>query len=106
MKGRIMKRMIFGHIYDTDSAEVIAEPVDSNNSLSEAIYCEPDGVCFFVGSGGPDSKYREHAEVSGSVIVPISPEHVDVLTKLVVGEYKSGNECYPWICDDRFDWRA
>lgn len=41
-----MKRMIFGHIYDTDSAEVIADFVDSNNSLSEAIYCEPDGVCF------------------------------------------------------------
>lgn len=87
MKGLIMKRMIFGRIYDT----------------------EPDGVCFFVGSGGPNSiysKYREHVEVSGSVIVPIRPEHVEVLTKLVVGEYKSGSECYPWICDARFDWRA
>lgn len=104
-----MKRMIFGHIYDTKSAELIADYVDSNNSLSEAIYCEPDGDCFFVGSGGPNSiysKYREHVEVSGSVIVPIRPEHVEVLTKLVVGEYKSGNECYPWICDARFDWRS
>ena len=57
-----MKRMIFGHIYDTKSAELIADFVDSN-SLSEAIYCEPDGTCFFVGSGGPNSiysKYREH----------------------------------------------
>ena len=41
-----MKRMIFGHIYDTKSAELIADFVDSN-SLSEAIYCEPDGDCFF-----------------------------------------------------------
>ena len=93
-----MKRMIFGHIYDTDSAGVIAESVD--NSLQEAIYCEPDGVCFFfVFSGGPDSiysKYHDHVEVSGSVIVPIRPEHVEELTKLIVGEYKSGN----------FDWRA
>lgn len=85
-----MKRMIFGHIYDTDSAELIAESVDS---LSEAIYCGPDGGCFY-------------AEVSGSVIVPIRPEHVGALTKLVAGEYKSDNERYPWICDARFDWRA
>lgn len=87
-----MKRMIFGHIYDTDSAGIIAESIDSN-TLREAIYREPDGDWFY-------------AELTGSVIVPIRAEHVEVLTKLVVGEYKSGNECYPWICDGRFDWRT
>ena len=47
MKGLIMKRMIFGRIYDTESAELIADFVD-DNGLSEAIYCEPDGTCFFL----------------------------------------------------------
>lgn len=36
MKGLIMKRMIFGRIYDTESAELIADSVD-DNGLSEAI---------------------------------------------------------------------
>lgn len=60
-----MKKIINKKIYNTDTAEKIAEYSNMNNSsdfnyFSEILYKTKKGQFFLAGNGGANSKYAKH----------------------------------------------
>lgn len=75
-----MKRVIDGLLYDTKTAEEIANysrfyPSDFNH-VAETLYKTANGNYFLAGKGGPRSKYAEQVEQNtwggGEGIIPLA----------------------------------
>ena len=77
-----MKRVIDRKLYDTETAEQIAQyaPITDRgdfNFLCETLYRSEDGECFLHGEGGPKTKYAKRCSggTTGSAeIKPLTDE--------------------------------
>ena len=77
-----MKKIIYGRMYDTATAELIAEhefgDPENFDYTFEALYKTPSGNYFIFGEGGPLSYYAKRIgpaeKTSGWDIIPISRE--------------------------------
>lgn len=73
-----MKKIIRGKLYDTDTAQQLAETYNYFGDFSdyeEELYRKRTGEYFLHGKGGPTSRYAEpcgHGQSNGENIFPLS----------------------------------
>jgi len=89
-KGILMKKIIRGRVYDTQTATLIAE--DGNNLskrdfcwVNEELYRKKTGEFFLYGEGGPETKYctryADGMRGEGEDIIPLSYEQAQELVE-------------------------
>jgi len=77
-----MKKIIYGRMYDTETAELIAEhefgDPENFDYTFEALYKTPSGNYFIFGEGGPLTFYAKRVgpttKTGGWDIIPLSAE--------------------------------
>ena len=75
-----VKRIIDGHLYDTEQSTLIAETryagASDEEDYKEGLYCNDHGVLFLAAEGGVESFYsallQSGKESRGSDIIPLS----------------------------------
>lgn len=100
-----MKKVINGKVYDTKTAERVAEwdndyPVNDFHHVDEELYRKKTGEYFLYGSGGPLSQYAEWHGNSGSGgerIIPLTYEEATKWAeeKLDGDDYENISGKYP-----------
>lgn len=80
-KEYIMKKIINGKVYDTDTARYVGSwengcYQNDYNYVSEELYCKRTGEYFLYGEGGAGTKYSEmigtNSWSSGEMIIPLT----------------------------------
>lgn len=108
-----IKRVVGGHLYDTERATLIAESrydgASDDEDYVEALYRNENGVFFLAAEGGVESFYsailRGGKPARGTEIIPLSPDeacrwledhdHIEQIEELFGAPPQAGHDTVP-----------